>query len=99
MSVVNHLIVSGLFAELSRHTVRLGVIGYRHATVYVPRGDREMTITLSAFRSDRFPNNERLHELFSNNGRIGHRNARNEAYQISGQHVAGVVALVRAGRE
>ena len=50
MSVVNHLIDSGLFEELSTQpsndTVRLGIIGYRHATVYVPRGDREMEITL-----------------------------------------------------
>ena len=101
MSVVNHLIDSGLFEELSTQpsndTVRLGVIGYCHATVYVPRGDREMTITLSAFRNERFPNNERLHEFFRNNGRIVHRNASNEAYQIGGQHVAEVVALVREG--
>ena len=103
MSVVNHLIDSGLFEELSTQpsndTVRLGVIGYRHATVYVPRGNREMAITLSAFRNERFPNNERLHGFFRDNGRIVHRNASNEAYQIGGEHVAGVMALIRAGRE
>ena len=102
MSVVNHLIDTGLFAELSRQpsndTVRLGVI-YPHASVYVPRGDREMAITLSAFRNERFPNNERLHEFFRDNGRIVHRNASNEAYQIGGEHVAGVIALIRAGRK
>ena len=101
MSVVNHLIDSGLFEELSRQesndTVRLGVIGYCYATVYVPRGDREMAITLSAFGNERFPNNERLHEFFRYNGRIVHRNASNEAYQIGGQHVTEVVALVREG--
>ena len=103
MSVRQYLIDSGLFAELSRqpsnNTVRLGVIGYRHGTVYVPRGDRAMDITLSAFRNDRFPNNQRLHEFFRNNGRIVHRNAPNEAYQIGCEHVAGVIALIRAGRE
>ena len=103
MSVVNHLIDGGLFEELSTQpsndTVRLGVIGYRHATVYVPRGDREMAITLSAFRNERFPNNERLHEFLRDNGRIVHRNASNEAYQIGGEHVAGVIALIRAGRK
>ena len=103
MSVGQHLIDSGLFEELSRQesndTVRLGVIGYRHATVYVPRGDRAMDITLSAFRNERFPNNDRLDEFFRDNGRIVHRNASNEAYQIGGQHVAEVVEIIRGGQE
>ena len=101
MSVVEHLIDSGLFEELSRQpsndTVRLGVMGYRHATVYALRGGRAMDVTLSAFRNDTFPDNEGLHEFFRNNGRIVHGNAANEAYQISGQHVAEVVEIIRAG--
>ena len=67
MSVVEHLIDSGLFEEKSIQrnvTVPLRVIGHRYITVFVPRGDRAMDVTLSAFRNDRFPNNERLHEFF-----------------------------------
>ena len=102
MSVVNHLIDSGLFEELSRQpsndTVRLGVIGYRYATVYVPRGDREMEITLSALCQKRFPNNEKLLEFANCHAtHVEHGKASNRAYVIGGQHVAEVVALVREG--
>ena len=58
-----------------------------------------MAITLSAFRNERFPNNERLHEFFRDNGRIVHRNASNEAYQIGGEHVDWVVEIIRGGLE
>ncbi len=103
MSIVNHLIDSGLFEELSRQpsndTVRLGVIGidYPYTTIYAPRGDLTMRITLSAFRNNRFPNNERLHEFFRDNGRIAHRNAQNEAYELGCQHVAEVIEIIRGG--
>lgn len=100
MSARDQLIASRVFEYLSTQksngTVRLGVIDCRDATVYVPKGDQVIHITLSALCQKRFPNNEKLLEFANCHAtRVVHGRASNRAYEIDHQHVAGVIDIIR----
>ena len=101
MSVMQQLRESGLFRERppqGNGSVCFATIGWQHASVYAQGNDREVHITVSAFRNHRFPNSDRLHEFVcSHSHGMAHGVNPNRSYRLDGEHVPEVIEIIRSG--
>lgn len=107
MSVMGQLRDSGLFDEYrpdGKRTVRFVVTGWKFASIWVLKNDREVHIRESAFTAfgkGRFPNNDRLHEFVHTRARPGvrFRSESDPTYILDAEHIPEVIEIIRTGME
>ena len=105
VSVRGALRESGLFDERdpqSHGTVCFTVRQWERASIYVQRNDRKFEILESALdKSKRFPGNPQL-VSFVHDSKIGYTRREGDpsrAYALDGEHINGVIEIIREGIE
>ena len=105
MSIKQQLRDSGLFEEHPSQkdgSIRFEVIGWRYASVYVQKDDREVHITVGAFTAigrGRFGNiNDELHEYVRSHSHcFAHGSNNNRAYKLSSEFISGLIEIIASG--
>ena len=104
--VMNQLRDSGIFEE--RPPQHTGTVCFtlwtrdtlQHgASIYVMADECEVHIRVGAFRNDRFPNNDQLHEYVQSHahGTVHGETNTAYAYRLASEHIGEVLRLIEAG--